>query len=77
MRTTIDKAGRLVIPKSMRLSLGLTEAEVEITVDGTGLRIEPVLGVELATEAGRTVIPPSGATLTDEAVQSLRNADQR
>jgi len=77
MRTTIDKAGRLVIPKSMRLSLGLTEAEVEITVEGTGLRIEPVVGVELATEAGRTVIPPSGATLTDQAVQALRHADQR
>ena len=42
MRTTIDKAGRVVIPKPLREQVGLAEGEVELVVDGAGVRIEPV-----------------------------------
>ncbi|WP_156166322.1 AbrB/MazE/SpoVT family DNA-binding domain-containing protein [Mycobacterium haemophilum] len=42
MRATIDKAGRLVIPKPLRDHLGLQPGEVEVTADGAGLRMEPL-----------------------------------
>jgi len=67
----------VVIPKPLRVSLGLGEAEVEVTVEGTGIRIEPVAGDSIGTEDGRKVIPSSGAHLGDDTVQALRDADQR
>ena len=43
MRATIDKAGRLVIPASIRDRAGLTPGTtLEITVDEFGVRLEPV-----------------------------------
>ncbi len=77
MRTTIDKAGRLVIPKPLRDSLGLVPGEVEVTPDGVALRVEPVASDELADEDGRLVIPATGGHIDDDAVRSLRDADQR
>lgn len=77
MRTTIDKAGRLVIPKVLRDRLGLQPGEVELTADGAALRIEPLSGESLVERGGRLVIPSSGSLLTDEVVRELRDADQR
>lgn len=77
MRTTIDPAGRLVIPKRLRDQVGLQAGPVEVMADGAALRVEPVAGEELAEENGRLVIPCTGVTLTAEMVQALRDADQR
>lgn len=77
MRTTIDKEGRLVVPKVLRDRLGLHCGEVEITADGASLRVEPVFDDSLAEEGGRLVIPASKATLTGEFVRELRDADQK
>jgi AbrB family looped-hinge helix DNA binding protein len=77
MRTTIDKAGRLVIPKPLRDRVGLRAGEVEIVVDGTGLRLEAVAGSGLEERSGRLLIPPSGVPVTDDDVRVLRDADQR
>jgi AbrB family looped-hinge helix DNA binding protein len=77
MQTTIDQAGRLVIPKQLRDQVGLQAGPVEVTADGAGVRIEPVAGEELAEENGRLVIPSTGVTLTAEMVQAVRDADQR
>ena len=77
MRTTIDKAGRLVVPKALRDRLGLHPGEVEITVDGASLRIEPVFNDSLVEKGGRLVIPSYNATITDEFVRGLRGADQK
>ncbi len=77
MRTTIDKAGRVVIPKALRDRLGLVPGEVELTEDGTALRIEAVAGGGLVDRAGRLVIPACGVTLDDDAVRELRDAGQR
>lgn len=77
MQATIDKAGRLVIPKPLRDHLGLRPGVVEVTADGLALRVEPVAGTGLAEQAGRLVIPASGMALGDDDVRSLRDADQR
>lgn len=77
MRTTIDKAGRIVIPRQMREEVGLTPGEVEVVVDGAGVRIEPVSSDGLVERDGRLVIPASGEPLTDDDVSALRDADRR
>jgi AbrB family looped-hinge helix DNA binding protein len=77
MRSTIDKAGRLVIPKALRDQLGLRPGEVELTADGAALRIVPVHEDTLVEADGRLVIPASGTSIDDELVQALRDADRR
>jgi AbrB family looped-hinge helix DNA binding protein len=77
MRSTIDKAGRLVIPKALRDSQGLVPGEVEVTPDGAGLRIEPIADDRLQDEDGLFVIPAGGAAVDDDLIRTLRDADQR
>jgi AbrB family looped-hinge helix DNA binding protein len=77
MRGTIDKAGRVVIPKELRRRVGIRAGEVEITADGAGVRIEPVGGESLVEVAGRLVIPSTGHTVDDALVRELRDGDQR
>jgi AbrB family looped-hinge helix DNA binding protein len=77
MRATIDQAGRLVIPKQLRERVGLRPGEVEVTADGSGLRIELLAEDGLEESEGRLVIGATGAQVSDELVRSLRDAEQR
>lgn len=77
MRTTIDGAGRIVIPQRLREQVGLEPGPVEVVVDGAGVRIEPVVDDELVEVQGRLVIPASGEAVTAESVTALRDADRR
>jgi len=77
MRTTIDRAGRLVIPKSLRDQVGITAGEVEITLDGAAIRIESVAADELVEADGLLLLPTGGPELDEDAVRELRLADQR
>jgi AbrB family looped-hinge helix DNA binding protein len=77
MRATIDKAGRVVIPRALRDRVGITPGEVEITADGAGVRIEPLAGEGLVEVGGRLVIPASGVAVDDALVRELRDGDQR
>jgi AbrB family looped-hinge helix DNA binding protein len=77
MRSTIDKAGRVVIPRRIREQVGLRAGEVEITVDGAAVRIEPLAGEGLIEKDGRLVISAEGVVIDDEVVRELRDADQR
>lgn len=78
MRATIDKAGRLVIPKQLRDEVGLRPGEVEVSAYGVGLRVEPLASAEsLAERDGRLVIPATGLQIDDGLVRSLRDASQK
>ncbi|MGH9112947.1 MAG: AbrB/MazE/SpoVT family DNA-binding domain-containing protein [Acidimicrobiales bacterium] len=77
MRTTIDKAGRLVIPKPLRDQVGLIPGEVELSTDGASLRVDPVHDDTLVEEDGYLIVPASGVPIDDELVQALRHADHR
>lgn len=77
MRTTIDKAGRLVIPRSMRNRIGLGGGgEVELELDGAGVRIEPVPGTGLREDGGFLVIPAAGTPINKSLVRELIDADR-
>lgn len=77
MRITIDKVGRLVIPKSLRDQAGITAGEVEISLDGAAIRIEGVAADDLIEEDGLLLLPGGGPELDADAVRELRLADQR
>lgn len=77
MHTTIDKAGRIVIPAPIRERLGILPGPVDIMIDGTGIRIEVAAPDDLVEKDGRLVIRGSGARLTADDIRELRLADQR
>src|SRR5688572_16425266 len=57
MRTTIDKAGRVVIPAAIRERARLTPgAELEILEDETGLRLERVAPGPKLVKVGRRLV---------------------
>lgn len=76
MRTTMDKAGRIVIPAALRDRLGIVPGPVELIMDGTGIRIEVETHDNVVEEDGLLVIN-GGPVLTDEDVRELRLGDQR
>jgi len=66
MRSTIDKAGRVVIPAAIRDRAGLTAgAELEVTLDELGVRLERVApGPRLVRVGKRLVARPTVASDT-------------
>ncbi len=57
MRTTIDKAGRVVIPAAVRERAGFHPAtELEITVDDLGVRLERVAAPPRLIKVGRRLV---------------------
>jgi len=71
MHTTIDKAGRIVIPASIR------PGPADIMIDGTGIRIEVAAPDDVVEKDGCLIVRGSGTTLTPEDIRKLRLADQR
>jgi AbrB family looped-hinge helix DNA binding protein len=65
MRTTIDKAGRVVIPVGLREEAGLTAgAELEVTLDEFGIRIERVAEGPHLVKAGKRLVARPRANAT-------------
>lgn len=77
MLATIDKAGRLVLPKALRDQVGLVAGRVNVFVEGAGLRVEAIAGDTLEERDGLLVVPRAGAEIDDDTVRALRDADQR
>lgn len=77
MQTTIDGAGRLVVPKEMRDRLGITAGtRVEIREDGSGLRLD-LVATDILLEAGGYLLIGGEAPVTDDDVRDLRLGNQR
>ena len=81
MRVNIDRAGRVVIPKALRVRLGITaDTQLELIPDRTGLRIEPIRRDRRAVEVsgGLPILGKvAGAVLTDDEVRRLRDELER
>lgn len=60
MTTTIDKAGRVIIPAEVRKKLGLTAGtELEMVVEGFAIRlVRSVAGPEIVRRGRRLVVRP-------------------
>jgi AbrB family looped-hinge helix DNA binding protein len=75
MRTTIDRAGRIVIPKPIREDAGLAPGtEVEVQLRDGRVEIEPVsVPRRLVRRRGRLVLEPQGDVppLTDDDVRDI------
>lgn len=84
MRTTIDGAGRVVVPKTYRERLGLRPGqEVQFDETDVGLLLTPVAPEPriLETPEGPVIVPEAveseGVALTDDAVRALLEAGRR
>jgi AbrB family looped-hinge helix DNA binding protein len=81
MRTTIDGAGRVVIPKSLRDAIGLGdggEVEIELT-DGALLVGPPTVRKRIEDRDGRATIVADEALppLTDRIVRDVLDSGRR
>ena len=80
MKTTIDKAGRVVVPKPMRDELGLRGgAEIEIALVDGHIEIEPVAShIRLERKDGRLVavsdreMPALTAEMVRDVLEQVR-----
>ncbi|HEV7720876.1 MAG TPA: AbrB/MazE/SpoVT family DNA-binding domain-containing protein [Iamia sp.] len=77
MQTTIDKAGRIVVPKALRDRLGLEPgAAVDISQYGAGLQLIPVGRTARLRADGDGLVAHSTTVISDDDVFALLD-DQR
>ena len=82
MHVTMDRVGRVVLPKRLRDELGLVaETEFDAVVDGSAIRLQPRLRANARrireVDGWPVLAAVPGRTLSDEDVRDLRDADQR
>ncbi|MDR2011865.1 MAG: AbrB/MazE/SpoVT family DNA-binding domain-containing protein [Rhodanobacter sp.] len=77
MQSTIDKAGRVIIPAAIRARLGLVPGPVNIVIEGADVRITAIAPNKLTQREGRIVIAADGPTLNADDIRELRLANQR
>ena len=77
MITTIDRSGRLVLPKQLRDEIGLVPGEVEVYTDGATIRVEPIFRIDVQLVDGYLMLPDADHVVTSEEIRELRLADQR
>ena len=72
MRTTIDRAGRVVIPAQIRERAGLRPgAELEITEDELGVRLERVAPGPKLVKVGRRLVARPTVPADDRPVLDI------
>ena len=81
MMVSIDRAGRVIIPKEVRDRLSLVaDTSFELDVEGGSIRLTPQQGPRRSfrvVDDWPVFEAVPGHTLTDADVQRLRDADQR
>ncbi len=77
MRTTIDRAGRVVIPRDLRRALGLSGGdEVEISLEGERIELAPApRQVKLREDASGLLV--SDLELPSHGPEEVREALER
>ncbi len=75
MKTTIDRAGRVVIPAALRERAGLTAgAEIEVTLDDSAIRLERVAAGPRLVKVGRRLVARPTAPPDARPVRRRRGA---
>lgn len=78
METTIDAAGRIVVPKPLRDALGLTPGSlVDISRYGSGLQLTPGGRTARLVEEHGELVLTGDTQLTDETMYALIDAGRR
>ena len=78
METTIDSAGRIVVPKPLRDALGLTPGSVvDISQYGAGLQITPGGRTARLVERDGVLVATGETEITDEIMFALIDAGRR
>ena len=78
METTIDAAGRIVVPKQLRDALGLEAGSVvDISSYGGGLTVIPRGRTARVVEEDGVLVADSDRAITDDDVFSLMDAGRR
>lgn len=66
-----------MIPRALRDRIGLAEGgEVNVELDGAGVRVEPVTGQELRKRGGLLVIPAKGIHVDEGSVREMIDAER-
>ncbi|NNM88119.1 MAG: AbrB/MazE/SpoVT family DNA-binding domain-containing protein [Phycisphaerae bacterium] len=74
MQITIDKAGRIVLPKPLRQSLCLEAGDtLELTSQGENISLRPVRGVSPLQKEKGVWVYHTGRPLSQEAVRAVRD----
>lgn len=78
MQTTIDAAGRIVVPKPLREALGLSAgATIDISVYGAGLQLVPAGRTARLVDEDGVLVATGATTIDDETVFGLIDAGRR
>jgi AbrB family looped-hinge helix DNA binding protein len=78
METTIDGAGRIVVPKPLREALGLAPGtRLDISAYGGGLTLIPQGRTARLVKEGGRLVADSDRTITDDDVFALLDAGRR
>jgi AbrB family looped-hinge helix DNA binding protein len=78
MHASIDRAGRIVVPKALRDELGLVAGTtVDITRYGAGLQLIPAGRTARLVEEGGVLVATGETEIDDEAVFRLIDAGRR
>jgi AbrB family looped-hinge helix DNA binding protein len=73
---TIDKAGRVVVPKEIRQKLGFVPGGVEFAVQGNQAVIKQA-GAGLREQDGHLLLPLGGPQMSVDELRELRLVDQK
>lgn len=79
MEATIDSGGRLLLPKSVRDTLGLVAgSKVDISIYGDGLHITPGgRTARVERDADGRLVAHANTVVTDDAMFALMEAGRR
>jgi AbrB family looped-hinge helix DNA binding protein len=78
MRTTIDSAGRIIVPKKLREAAQLQPgSELEVSLENGVIQLEPVAMPVKFKKKGHLLVatrPASTGTLTEDMVEATRDS---